>query len=407
MNKDSYVAPARHLSRVLLATVTAFFLIICFFTANAFAGVMKEYNIVINDNGREYTVTTDETQPLDILGSVGVTLGEKDRLDISDFTSGSGGVIKIDRFNTVLIDFNDSVTSYGVYADTVGEAFTEAGINARNCSVNYGPDEAVKNGMLITVDSPNMVTVQADGKKYELGTADGTVADSLDKLGITLKGEDYVVPAAQTKITDGMTIKVFRKETKTVTETQTIAYGITKVNDSSLKKGVSELEKAGENGKREVTYKVVYINGEVSEKKRISSEVIKEPVNEIRLIGTKNEVVIPSSVDSYDKFSVGQVIRGKYTHYCACEICCGKSDASTASGKKIKNGMEDPYIVACNWLPLGSVIEVNGTTYTVEDRGGSGLSKTGRIDIFDPSGHEDVIKKGTGTCSIKIIRLGR
>ena len=69
--------------------------------------------------------------------------------------------------------------------------------------------------------------------------------------------------------------------------------------------------------------------------------------------------------------------------------------------------MENPYIVACNWLPLGSVIEVNGTTYTVEDRGGSGLSKTGRIDIFDPSGHEDVIKKGTGTCSIKIIRLGR
>ena len=68
--------------------------------------------------------------------------------------------------------------------------------------------------------------------------------------------------------------------------------------------------------------------------------------------------------------------------------------------------MADPYYVACNWLPLGSVISVNGKNYTVVDRGGSGLSARGRIDIYTPAGHQAALKGGTGSCSITIVRLG-
>ena len=78
----------------------------------------------------------------------------------------------------------------------------------------------------------------------------------------------------------------------------------------------------------------------------------------------------------------------------------------TASGKKLTNGMENPYCVACNWLPLGSIIEVDGVTYTVADRGGSGLSRVGRIDIYTPEGHTAAKQNGRGSASIKIIRLG-
>lgn len=68
--------------------------------------------------------------------------------------------------------------------------------------------------------------------------------------------------------------------------------------------------------------------------------------------------------------------------------------------------MANPYYVACNWLPMGSVIRVNGTNYTVVDRGGSGLSTVGRIDIFTPEGHAACYRYGTGRCSIEIVRLG-
>ena len=56
---------------------------------------------------------------------------------------------------------------------------------------------------------------------------------------------------------------------------------------------------------------------------------------------------------------MGQSISGRYTHYCACAVCNGNSRGITTSGRRIYNGMSNPHYVACNWLPLGSVISVN------------------------------------------------
>lgn len=405
MINESYVASAKHISRALAATVIAFILIVCIFTANAFAGVAREYNIVINDNGYEYTITTDESQPLEILKKANIKLGANDKLNITAFREGVGGTIVIDRLNMIIIDFNGTIKTYNVYADTVGEAFIEVDVDAQDCLVNYEDNAPIANGMLITVNSPNMITVKADGKTHELGVTKGTVADVLSELKITLEGDDYLNYPLDTAVTDGMEIKVYRKEIKTVTEKQTIAYSVTQINDSTLDKGKTEIETPGENGEKTVIYEVVYINGVATEKTQISSTVTKEPVDEVRRVGTKAKVIVPSTTAGYDNITVGQIISGKYTHYCACEICCGNSNGVTASGKKIENGMENPYYVACNWLPLGSAIEVNGITYTVVDRGGN-LTGIGKIDIFTPEGHDAAVRKGTGSCSIKIVRLG-
>lgn len=55
----------------------------------------------------------------------------------------------------------------------------------------------------------------------------------------------------------------------------------------------------------------------------------------------------------------------KITAYCSCEKCCGKSDGITASGKKVQSGM-----VACNWLPFGTKVEIEGLgVFSVQDRG--------------------------------------
>ena len=405
MINESGVTPAKRLMKALPVTVIALFLIGCFFAANAFAGVNKEYNIVINDNGYEYTITTDETQPLEILNSANVKLGAQDKLNITAFRENVGGTIVIDRYNTVIIDFNGSIKTYGVYADTVGEAFAEAGVNVEDCLVNYEESAPIENGMVITVASPNAVTVKADGKTYALGIVNGTVGDVLDELNITLNGDDYLSHSRSTPVKDGLVIQVYRVVTKTVSEIQSIAYSVKEVEDDSLEKGKTKLETKGENGEKTVTYEVVYVNGEATEKNQISSIVTKEPVDEVKRIGTKVIVMTTTSSNSYSDYKVGQIISGKYTHYCACEICCGKSNGITASGKKVENGMENPYYIACNWLPLGSVIEVNGTAYTVVDRGG-GLSGSGRIDIFTPEGHDAAVSRGTGACTIKIVRLG-
>ena len=62
----------------------------------------------------------------------------------------------------------------------------------------------------------------------------------------------------------------------------------------------------------------------------------------------------------------------KLTAYCSCSRCCGKSDGVTASGTKATQGRT----VACNSLPIGTKIRINGHDYIVEDRG------TSHIDVF-------------------------
>lgn len=407
MINESRVASVKHMSRVMVATVAAFILIICVFATSAFAGMVGEYNVVINDNGNEYTVTTEETEPIEILNEANIILGSNDRLDIAGFNAGEGGTIVIDRSNTVNIMLGDVVTAYNVYADTVGEVFAEIGFNAEGCTMNYGENDAVEDGMVISVVLPVSVSITADGETYEMHAANNTtIGDLLTLAGITLGENDYVEPSADTVAENGMEITVFRTEVKTITVTEAIKYSTETTTDDSLSFGETKVLTKGVNGEKEVTYEVTYVNGEETSKTEISSTVIKEAVTEVKAVGTSNSQVEPNGVVSKNGYTLGQVISGRYTHYCSCAKCCGKSNGVTASGKKVYTGMENPYYVACNWLPLGSVIDIDGTLYTVVDRGGSGLSKKGRVDIYTPEGHQAALKGGAGGCTITIVRLG-
>lgn len=98
---------------------------------------------------------------------------------------------------------------------------------------------------------------------------------------------------------------------------------------------------------------------------------------------------------TYNGITEGDIITGELTHYCICQKCCGKTDGITASGLKIENGVEpDIPVAACNWLPFGTIVEIDGKTYIIADRGGSELNKIGRLDIFTPEGHQAAIELG-------------
>lgn len=76
-------------------------------------------------------------------------------------------------------------------------------------------------------------------------------------------------------------------------------------------------------------------------------------------------------------------------HYCPCAECNGNSLAMSASGKPLAVGM----VAASSYYPFGTKVVINGTTYTVEDRGGSEFNDVHRFDIFVPT-HEEALRKG-------------
>ena len=77
------------------------------------------------------------------------------------------------------------------------------------------------------------------------------------------------------------------------------------------------------------------------------------------------------------------------TAYCPCEKCCGKTDGITASGAKAK--ANHTIAADISLLPFGTIVEINGIEYTVEDIGGA--VKGNHIDIFFDT-HEEAIQFG-------------
>lgn len=406
MINESTAVGFKHAARAVTATIIALVFITVIFASTAFAGMVSEYDVVINDNGNEYTIVTDEEEPTEILNKANIVLGANDRIDITEFEEGIGGTIVIDRLNTVNVKLNDVIKAFDVYADTVGEAFREIGLDTAGCKINFSSDAPVQAGMVITVSSPKAVTVVADGAELKISALNGTVGDVLKLAGITLGENDYTEPSADTPAENEMVITVFRVEIKTVTENEVIKFKTVTESDNSMALGDSSIKVQGVNGEKSVTYEITYVNGEEISRKELTSKVTKQAVDEVKTVGTQREDVVPNGVESRNGYSIGQVISGKYTHYCACAKCNGNTRGVTSSGRRISADMTNPYYVACNWLPLGTVIDVDGELYTVVDRGGSGLSKQGRIDIFTPGGHSDALRKGTGRCTITIVRLG-
>ena len=92
------------------------------------------------------------------------------------------------------------------------------------------------------------------------------------------------------------------------------------------------------------------------------------------------------------------------THYCACAKCCGSNaQGLTASGKQAAVGM----VAMSSHYPFGTQIMINGTMYTVEDRGGSGIENNiQRVDIYVPD-HQKALRMGRYTTTATIYRLGR
>lgn len=78
------------------------------------------------------------------------------------------------------------------------------------------------------------------------------------------------------------------------------------------------------------------------------------------------------------------------TAYCPCEKCCGAyANGYTATGEKATQGVTvaaDPSV-----LPMGTEIELDGHTYTVQDTGGAIAGN--RLDLYFDS-HEDALRWG-------------
>jgi hypothetical protein len=159
---------------------------------------------------------------------------------------------------------------------------------------------------------PVRVTLVADGQTRTLTTDAQTVGELLARSGITLDEDDRVVPPETVFLTDGMTVRVVRVETRTETVQQVLPYGRETVRDATIPVGQTRLLRAGVNGVEELTYVITLEDGVEVERRLARRVTVQEPQNEILLVGAREEVTsVPiSGTVAYLSANNAWVMRG-------------------------------------------------------------------------------------------------
>lgn len=277
---------ARPLRTRLLAVIA----LAVFSAGTAFAAVNVTYTVDIIDDGVAQEVRTVKTNAEDILEQFNIELRAEDRLDTSAFTGEDGSKLVISRVHNVTV-INKGEEIAVRTAGTAADAVRAAGIELTDRdNLDCRADAALTEGMQIRILYGHNVTITADGKTATYDVQGDTVEDALKSAGITLGENDETSPAADTALTSGMAIKVGRVTYKERSvENETIPYETVEQETDSLYKGETEIETEGQDGARNVVYRDKLVDGVVTESTVVSEEILAEPVDEVKLIGTKKK----------------------------------------------------------------------------------------------------------------------
>ena len=132
------------------------------------------------------------------------------------------------------------------------------------------------------------VEVLVDGQRAALEVPSGTtVQGALTRAGVTLGALDRVTPPGYTVLDDGTVIEVTRVAERFDVETVVIPFERQTIRNEALPEGERRLLQPGQNGRQEITYRILEQAGEEVSRVPVQSVVVEAPVAEIVMIGAQ------------------------------------------------------------------------------------------------------------------------
>lgn len=248
-------------------------------------------SVTLSLDGESQQVTAFGGTVGDVLEAQGVEVGAKDKVLPSldeEITDGSSISVRFARPFEVNVD--GDATTYWVTATTVSGALDAIGERYAGADLSTSRSGAVdRDGLTLDVVTPKDLTVTIGGDKPVERTVTAlTVEEALEELGVELGERDETKPAVDHVLEDGdeLVFTDVRVVTKDVTG-ETVPFSTVEQEDGSMYEGESEVVREGRAGLRDVTYRIVYRNGEVAVKKVVRQDVRRKPVDELVKVGTK------------------------------------------------------------------------------------------------------------------------
>lgn len=301
-----------------LLPVTTFFVVVffgmgMFVTVGATTGGAKDTKIInLNVDGENQTHTTRAKTVGDLLNRLEISIIEEDIVEpaidqkiIEDDTQ-----INVYRARPVeIIDGDRSITVLSAQR-SLGLIVSEAGIkilpedeiilSSRETNILYSSASEV-----ITIDRSVEVKLTVYGVLSTIRTTSDTVQELLEERNIELKDGENIQPEnTNTPITSGMLISVNKEGVKTLAVAEEIPFETTIQTDSNLETGVTEIKTEGVNGERTVIYAITEENGVEVSRSEIQTVITKNPINEVKVRGTKQATLSSNISVSDDKIAL-------------------------------------------------------------------------------------------------------
>lgn len=309
----------------------------------AYASAYSAVTVTDGEESVELSVGTDD--PYEIVKLAGFDLDANDELDLSDYTEGEGGTIVIERAKVVRVEDNGSISYFIGYDSTLAELLKKSGVILNSGDeLGFSSAKEIFDGMKIFIKRAFTVSIEVDGKIEKFCIARGTVADALEKAGVDVGEDDIVVPSLETELNGFTQIKIRRVNCEFREEVQTIKYETKIVPVANMYIDESEIVTKGENGEKVIVYKDKYIDGEFIETTVDEEKITKEPVNEVKRVGTKKRAVLSAYKNSTQPMSELDVpadleldengIPVNYEYCVEGKATAYTGDPATASGRK-------------------------------------------------------------------------
>ncbi|MFV0533190.1 MAG: ubiquitin-like domain-containing protein [Cumulibacter sp.] len=265
-----------------------------------FVNLSKHVDVVID--GKQQSVTTYAADVEGVLTDAGVDPGPNDAVTPSlDSKVTDGGTVSLVKSRDVSVVIDGEATVKTVTAYTTQEAVEQLGLADQDV-VSSRSQRLPLTGATIEIATYDDVSVAVDGDRTTVSTAADDVEGALTDAGVTLGEHDTVSPGLDEKVTAGMNIKVTRVDQQQVTETRTIAHKKVEKDNPDEYIGIDEVVTDGADGTEKVTFLISTVDGEQTSKTEESSEVTKEPVDEVTSKGTKE---FPAEVNALNWEALG------------------------------------------------------------------------------------------------------
>ena len=283
--------------------------------------------------------------------------------------------------------------------------------------------------MAVNTNLNDVKIILQNGYEMTALTSKTKVKEILEENNIVLEENQKTIPDLEAEVTSGQSIQIADKSynevqiatiseegvqttldqlldnyapvtEKIVVEQVTIPYETVTKNTVEGTDTTNKVLQEGQDGLKEVTYKVKYQNEIEIEKTVLSEVVIKEPVDKI--VQVQKKQTSRSSAPRTTGLPTGSTASTggktyKITAYCSCSKCCGKSTGRTASGTKATAGRT---VAAPSNFAFGTKLNIGGHIYTVEDRGGA--IKGNKIDIY-VSSHQAALQWGVRYLPVSVV----